>query len=136
MPRASCAEVLEVEGQDRQVAMFGHRHHGCVREPEAQVSEAGIDLDRSAEESLGQEGDLVLAGREGGEEQARGMCSYARVKELIGLDDHRHRNDKLTAEARHELRGDAVGLVAPIGRGQQRPGVSDDLQRAVTSLLR
>jgi hypothetical protein len=55
---------------------------------------------------------------------------------LVRLDNDRHRDHELAAEPRDELGGDSVGVVTAVGRREQRSGVCDDLQRAVTSSLR
>jgi hypothetical protein len=135
-PRAGGPEVLEVEGEDRQVVTLGYRHDGGVREAEVQIGEAGVDLDRSAQQPGGEMGDSMLAGRQGREEEARCVWSNSRTQKLVGLDDHRDGDEELTPETSHELGGDAVGLVAPVGCGEQRPGVRDNLQLAGTKSAR
>ena len=78
----------------------------------------------------------MLTGREGREELPRGVGSHAGTQELIRLDGHRHRDQELTAQPGDELGRDPMGLVTPVRSREQRPGVGNDLQRAVTSLLR
>ncbi|MGH2782619.1 MAG: hypothetical protein ACRDLA_14655 [Thermoleophilaceae bacterium] len=65
------------------------------------------------------------------------MSAHACAQELVDLDYHWIGNDQLAAEAGDELGGKQISLVAPVGRGDERPGVSDDVQRlADTSSVR
>jgi hypothetical protein len=61
------------------------------------------------------------------------MPSDARAQQLVDLDDHRLRNDEVSAELGHQARSEGVGLIPAVRRGDERPGVGDDPQRASTS---
>jgi hypothetical protein len=134
--RSGRAEVLEVEREDRQLVAFRDRHDGRVGQAEVEVGEAGVYLGRASQEPGGEEGDLVLAGVERGEEQPGRVSADPRAQQLVDLDDDRLRDDQVPADPRDQLGGQAVRPVAPVGRREQRPGVGDDPQRAVTSLVR
>jgi hypothetical protein len=128
--------VLKVEGQDRQALALGHGHHRGVREPEAEVGEARVDLNRASQQSRREEDDRVLAGGERIQERARGVTADPSAQELIDLDDDGFGNDELAPELRNELGREPVRAVAPVRRREQWPGVGDDLQRALTSSRR
>jgi hypothetical protein len=128
--------MLEVEGEDRKVVPLGNRHDGGVRKPKVQVGEAGVDLHGSAQEPGREVRNDMLAGCQGPKEQPSGVRSHPRMQELIGLDDHGNWDDEIAPEPSDELGGDPVGLVAPIDGGEERPGVSDDLQLAGTDSAR
>ena len=78
----------------------------------------------------------MLAGVQRRQEQARGVGTDTGAQQLIDLDDHRARHDQIAAEAGDELGREAVRLVAPVRGRDQRPGVSDDPQRAETRSVR
>jgi len=115
---------------------LGKRHHARVGEAEVEIGEAGVELDRPPHEAGREERHLVLAGAECLEEQPRGVRADSRAKQLVDLDDHRAGDDQLATDPRHELRRERVCAVAAVRRGDERPGVGDDPQRAVTSLDR
>jgi hypothetical protein len=128
--------VLEVEGENRQFVALGEGHHGGVGEAEVQVREAGVDLDGASQKPGGQEGDVVLARRQGGEEEPCDMWCDACAKEVVGLRDNGQRNHELTTEPGDELRGDPVSFVALVGGREERAGIGDDPQDALTGSAR
>lgn len=128
--------MLEVEGQDRQALALGHGHHRGVGEAEAEVGEARVDLNRASQQSRREEHDRVLAGGERIQERARGVAADTSAQELIDLDDDGFGNDEVPPELRHELGRERVRAVAPVRRREQRTGVGDDFQRALTSSRR
>ncbi len=77
MWRRRCTEVLEVESENGEVVLFGHSHDRRVRESEVEIGIAGVDLYCPSQQRRGQEGNAVLAGGEGGEEEARGVPADA-----------------------------------------------------------
>jgi hypothetical protein len=128
--------VLEVEGEHRQIVPLGVRHDRGVRQAEIEVGEASIDLDGVSQKTCRQERDLVLAGGQAGEEQPGGVRAHPRAKQLVGFDGDGHRDDQIAAEARDELRCEAMCLVAPVRRGNERSRVGDDSQGALTGSRR
>lgn len=130
------AEVREVEREDRQSVALGERHDRCVRQPEIEVAVAAVDLDRATEYARGEVGDLVLAGVERGEEPARGVASDSCPRELVDFHDHRLGYHEVAPDACDKLRRQCVRSVMPVHRCDQRPGISDDPQRAETSVWR
>jgi hypothetical protein len=78
----------------------------------------------------------VLARGERLEKQARRAGADARTEKLVDLDQHRPWNHELPPQFGDERSGEAVRPVATVGRRDQRPGVGDDPQRAVTSSRR
>src|SRR5581483_11612258 len=69
--RAGRTEVLEIEGEDRSSHRLRDRHHAAVDEPEVEVGEAHVDLDRTPQKSGREERHPVLARDERLEQQPR-----------------------------------------------------------------
>ena len=70
------------------------------------------------------------------EKQACRMRTDARTEKLVDLDQHRPRNDELPRQLGHERGGEAVRPIATVCRRDQRAGVGNDPQRALTSSRR
>ena len=128
--------MLEVEGQDRKSHPLRKRHRASVDEAEIEIGEASVDLDSTANSPRGQERDVVLAGDEGFEEQARAANPDTSTKKLVDLDEHRPRNEQLAAELGDERRGEPMCSITSVRRGDERPGIGDDSQRAATGSRR
>lgn len=64
------------------------------------------------------------------------MSADARAQQLIDLDDHRLGHEQLPAELGHQAGSERVRTVAAVRGGDERPGVGDDPQRALTGLRR
>lgn len=128
--------MLEIEREDRQPVPLRKRHHTAVDEAEAEIREAGVDLHRASEQSLGQEGHRVLPGVERREKRPGGVGADARAEKLIDLDDDGVGNEQLAPELGHERRSQPMRTIAAIRRGDQRAGIGDDPQRAATSSRR
>lgn len=114
-------EVREVEREDRKVVPFGAGHDCGVGEAEVEIGEARVELDGSAKQAGGEEGDRVFASRYGVEEERRGLRADMRAKELVDLDEHRVRDEQITSELGDERRGERVRLIAAVGGGDERP---------------
>ena len=136
VPRARCPEVLEVEGQDRQVVALGDGHHGCIDKAEVEIGEARIDLCGTAKKSRRQEHGGVLPARDRAQKHLRRVRRDPRAQQLIDLDEHHIGNEEVAAQFRHERGGERMRPVATIRGGHERPGVGDDSQRASTSSRR
>lgn len=134
--RAGCAEVLEVEGEDRSSHPLRDRHHASVDQTEVEVGEARVDLDRAPQESGGKERHRVLACCERLEKQACRAGANARTEKLVDLDQHRPGNHQLPPQLGDEGGGKAMRPIAAVRRRDQRAGVGNDPQRAVTSSRR
>jgi hypothetical protein len=130
--RAGRSKVVEVEGQDRKSHPLGKRHHACIDQTEIEIGETCVDLDGAAQSSCGEEGDRVLAGDHGVQEQPCAGGADARTKKLVNLDQNGFRNEQLAAKLSDERRGEAVRSVAAVGRGDERARVRNDSQRTAT----
>lgn len=78
----------------------------------------------------------MLARGERLEKQACRASAEARAEKLIDLDQDRPGNDQLPTQLGHERGGKTMRPVAAIRRRDQRAGVGNDPQRAVTSSRR
>jgi hypothetical protein len=78
----------------------------------------------------------VLLRDERVEKQTRRASTDPCAEQLIDLDQHRLGNDQLTTQLGDERGSEAVGPVAAVRRRNQRAGVGNDPQRAVTSSRR
>jgi hypothetical protein len=65
--------VLEVEGEDREPAALGERHHARIDETEVEVGEASVDLGSTPNQTRGDEYKRMLAGNESSQE---GVCCF------------------------------------------------------------
>lgn len=130
------AEVLEVEGEDRSSHPLRDRHHAAVDETEVEVGEARVDLDRAAQKPSGEERHRVLTRGERLEKQTCRAGTDTRAEKLVDLDQHRPGNHQLPPKLGHKGGGEAMRLVAAVRCRDQRAGVGDDPQRAVTSSRR
>jgi hypothetical protein len=128
--------VLEVEGEDRSSHPLRDRHHAAVDEAEAEIGEARVDLGRTTQEPGREKCDRVLARDERLQKQTRRAGADSRAEKLVDLDQHRPGNHQLSTQLGHERGGQAMRPVAAIRRRDQRAGVGNDLQRAVTSSRR
>lgn len=134
--RACRPEVGEVERQDRKPLTLGHRHHACIRVAELEIREGRIDLDGTATKTGGDGHSCVLVRNDRREEGPCGVASEPGAEELIDLDHNRLWHEQVTAELGDERGGKAMRFVPPVCGGDERPGVGDDSQRAVTSSRR
>lgn len=126
------SEVLEVEGEDRQIVPLRERHHAPVDEAEAEIGKAGVDLRGFAEKAAREERDGVLAGCERAQEAARRMGTDACTKKLVDLDQHRAGNEQVAAELGDKRCGEPMCPIAAIRRCDERARVGDDSQCAAT----
>jgi hypothetical protein len=128
--------VREVEGENRKAHPLRNGHHRSVGEAEIDFGEAGVELDSAAQRPRGEEDDGVLPGDERVEEEPRATRTDTRAKELIDLDHHRFRDNQLAPELADKRSGEPMRTVAAVRRGDERPGIGDDSQRAATCLRR
>ena len=115
---------------------YGTRHHAAVDEPEVEIGEASVDLDRPPDDARGHEHDGVLTRRERVEECPRRERADASAKELVDLCDDRLGNEQVASELRDERGCEPMRTLAPVGRGDERTRVRDNPQRTVTSSRR
>lgn len=134
--RTGRAEVLEVEGQDRSSHPLRNRHHAAVDETEVELGEARVDLHRAPQEPGGEERHPMLARGQRLEKQARGAGADTHAEKLVDLDQHGLWNHELPPQLGHERGREAMRTVATVRGSDQRAGVGDDPQRAVTSSRR
>jgi hypothetical protein len=130
------SEVLEVEGEDRQPVPLCDRHHAPIDEAQIEIGIASIELGGAPGDSRGEKQHGVFPADERSEECTCRMWADASAEELIDLDNHRVRNEQLAPELGDERGREPVRAIAPIRRRDQRPGVGDESQRAVTSSRR
>jgi hypothetical protein len=131
-----CPEMLEVECEDRQPVAAGDRHDRRVGITESEIGERRINLDSPPQKHRRQIDNHMLAAGHGFQKQAGSMSADPRAQQLIDLDDHRLGNEKIPSKLGHESCRKPMGFVAAVRRGDQRPRVADDPQRASTSSLR
>ena len=129
-------EVLEVEGEHRQSLAFGERHDRRVGVSETEISELGIESDGSLQKRRRAERDCVLTGGKRREKQPCRRGRHARAQQQIHLDNDGFRDQQVPAELRDQGRREGVRLISPIGRGDERAGVRDNLQRVSIGSLR
>jgi hypothetical protein len=133
---ARCVEVLEVEGEYREVVALGDRHHDRGRVAEAEIGELCVDRHRAPERAGGAGHHGVFTVRERREKQSGDGGVHARAQELIDLDDDGFGYEEAPAELGDQCRREGVGTVATVGRGNERAGVRNDVQDACTSSAR
>lgn len=128
--------MLEVEREDRKSVAFGVRHHRRVREAEVEIREPFVDLRGASQQRRRQEADLMFAVDQRRQEQPSGLRAHARSKEMVSLNDHRIRDNEVSAEFRYKRSGESVRLVACIRCGDEGSGIRNDLHRAVVGSRR
>ena len=115
---------------------LGVRHHRRVNDADPDVSESQVELGRPFQQRRGEVADAVLAVDEGGKEQSCSRRADARAQQMVDLDRDGIRNDKVPSQLGYQRSGQAVGLIACVGRCNQRTGVRDDPHRAETVSLK
>ena len=128
--------MLEVEGQDWKAHLLRDRHDRSVDEAELEVGEASVDLDSATHHACRKEDDRVLPGAECFEKRACGPSADAPTEKLVDLHQDGIGNEQLAAQLADQSRGEPMRPVTAIRRGDERPSVGDDSQRAATSSRR
>jgi len=135
-PRPCRSEVLEVEGQDRQVALLRDGHHGRIDNAEIEIGELRIYLCRVAEKCRRQKQGGVLSSGDRRKKELGRVRGDPRAQKLVDLDEHEVGNNEIPPQLRHERSRERVRPVTPIRSRDERARVGDDSQRASTNSRR
>lgn len=131
--RPSSAEILEIEGKDRELAALCECHDRGIYETEIEVGVLGVDLGCAAEQPRGHLCDAMLPAGKSRQERARGIRANPRTDQVVDLGDHRDRDDQISSEAGDQRCREIVRPVPSIHRRDQGPGVGDRPQCSKSS---
>ena len=107
---------------------LGVGHDGAVDETKADVGVATVERHCAFEQAGRQVRDGVLLTRQRSQESVPGSIAVASAQQYVRLGGDRVEHHQVTPECTHQLGRELVVSVAPVGGGDQRAGVADDLQ--------
>jgi hypothetical protein len=128
--------VLEVERKYGQRSRSAIAISAASMYPSPRSANDAVNRDRAAQQRRRQIHDGMFAVSHRLEKRPGSVTADPGAQQLIDLHDHRLGDEQVPPELGHENRGEGIGLVPAVGRGDKRARVRDDPQRASTSSFR